>query len=189
MRVSPRPHFNCAEPIEDSNTSLLLLEVFLCAPLFFILMLDALIKVTWKMSKRKRIENEEELLVELCQKKEGKTKRFMGKLEKFKNYEDRLNNHQIIDYMIKGNKKETLIPRSGEFFVLKSKEYDDPSLALRIPVGELLDGTKTHSDLERKYSKRSVTESELYSSKGFPMRHSRLADVRLSHTALQEGTS
>jgi dynein heavy chain len=109
---------------------------------------------------------------------EGKTKRYMAKLEKFKDYEDRLNNHQIIDEMIKGNKKEYLIPRSGEFFVLKSKEYEDPSLALRIPIGELLDGTKTHSELQKKYSKQSLAESEYYSSKGFPMRHSRLMDVR-----------
>lgn len=31
----------------------------------------------------------------------GKTRRFLHKMDKFKDYEDRLNNHHIIDYMIK----------------------------------------------------------------------------------------
>ena len=43
--------------------------------------------------------------------------------------------------------------------MLKSKVYEDPSLALKIPIGELLDGTKTSDELKKKYSMRNLMES------------------------------
>lgn len=49
---------------------------------------------------------------------------------------------------------------------MKSKAYEDPSLALRIPIGELLDGTKTSEELKHKYSRKTLLESELKSNAG-----------------------
>ena len=54
---------------------------------------------------------------------------------------------------------------SGEFFVLKSKTYVDNSLALKIPLTDLLDvsvastgsktqGTKSSQELKKKYSNK-----------------------------------
>jgi hypothetical protein len=43
--------------------------------------------------------------------------------------------------------------------MLKSKAYEDPSVALRIPINELLDGTKTADELKDKYGKKKVMET------------------------------
>jgi hypothetical protein len=83
----------------------------------------------------------------------------MKKVDKFKDFEERLNNQHIIENMIKvgfsvtkGEKQEVLVPKNGEFLVLKSKVYQDPSIALRIPIHDLLDGTKTSEELKKKFS-------------------------------------
>jgi len=78
--------------------------------------------------------------------------------------------------LTQGNKRENLIPRSGEFFVLKSKAYEDPSVALKIPINELLDGTKTTNELRAKHSKKSFTDSETASVRQ-PSHRSRNYDV------------
>lgn len=78
--------------------------------------------------------------------------------------------------MTQGNKRETLIPRSGEFFVLKSKAYEDPSVALKIPINELLDGTKTTKELRAKHSKKTFSEPETASLRQ-PSAKSRNYDV------------
>lgn len=68
--------------------------------------------------------------------------------------------------MTKSANREAFIPKSGEFFIMKSKAYQDPSIALRIPIGELLDGTKTSEELKYKYSRKILTESEMKSQTG-----------------------
>jgi len=41
--------------------------------------------------------------------------------------------------MIKGEKGNVMVPRSGELFLVKTKNYRDESLALKIPLHDLLD--------------------------------------------------
>jgi len=59
----------------------------------------------------------------------GREHRYMKAMKKFNDFEDGRYNQVIIDEMIKGEKNNVLVPRSGEYFIMKSKNYEDSSLA------------------------------------------------------------
>ena len=66
-------------------------------------------------------------------------------------YENSKSSQIKLSEMIKGEKKTTYIPKPGEFITHSTDKQLDKYGFSEIPLKELLDGTKTYSELKSKF--------------------------------------
>ena len=67
-------------------------------------------------------------------------------------YENSKTNQIKLGEMIKGEKKHIYIPKPGEFITHATDKQVDKYGYLDIPLKDLLDGTKTFSELKNKFT-------------------------------------
>jgi len=82
----------------------------------------------------------------------AKVERHEKAIQKYKHYEDLNRNKDLVEEMMKGEKKEVYVPKAGEYVVVTADKKIDRTRVLDIPIMDLLDGTKSFSELKDKHA-------------------------------------